>query len=613
MKPESWSRIRDAFHEALDLDEAERERYVQTLAEEEPEIAREVSALLASDASNEENDDSGFLEPPDPDVARRAIAGPDGRSPERDPWIGRMVGPFRLLERIGVGGMAAIYLAVRTREYDERVAVKLIKRGMDTDSILRRFRLERQALADLTHPNIGRLLDGGVTDDDRPYLVMEYIDGAPIDEYCDRESLDVRERLGLFVDVCSGVDYAHSRGIVHRDLKPSNVLVTRRGERAVAKIIDFGIAALLSAESDAATTLTQVGQIMGSPRYMSPEQCEATGEVDARSDVYSLGVILYQLLAGRLPYDRTPRDAEDLRRMIDTNPPVPSSRVPTTVESDEIARRRATNSAGLRRRLRGELDWITQQAMHHDRERRYPSAAALGEDVRRYLDGRSIDAAPPSLLYRANRFARRHAMPVTLVSVVFFAIVFGSIASGWWLLRADALRGERGSIARLADDVQSEIAQAHLWFEEALAGDPSIELERDVLDRIDHARSRVLGVTERAASRGRRVAGRVAAEVEIELDGLGERLDQFAELTRDRWAAPHGGGGETGGRLDQRYDGLYDLILVDCRRIREAMDTADLGDWRRSAGITLLINAGVLLLVGFLALVAVLALGRRQP
>jgi len=322
------------------------------------------------------------------------------------------VGPYRLLAELGEGGMGVVYEALQGHPLRRRVALKLIKRGMDTRKVVARFESERQALAMMNHPNIAKVLDAAESEDGRPYFVMELVRGSPLNEYCDEQKLTIRARLELFIEVCSAVQHAHQRGVIHRDLKPSNVLVTVCDGRVVPKIIDFGIAKATTQPLTSQSLLTEFGQFIGTPEYMSPEQAAVDcRDIDTRTDVYALGVVLYELLSGTTPCGsqlRTP-DLTELRRRIQTNDALrPSSLVGALKDRSEVSRSRKAEPRELTRLLRGDLDWIVLKALEKDRERRYGSVAELGADVRRHLDDRPVKASPPSLRYRVSKFARRH-------------------------------------------------------------------------------------------------------------------------------------------------------------------------------------------------------------
>ncbi|MBI4603687.1 MAG: protein kinase [Planctomycetes bacterium] len=347
---------------------------------------------------------------------------------------GERVGPYRLVSVLGEGGMGVVYLAEQTEGLRRQVALKLVKPGMDTREVLARFEAERQALALMSHESIARVFDAGTTAAGRPYFAMELVPGVPITAYCDQSRLSTRERLGLFLRVCEGVQHAHQKGIIHRDLKPSNVLVVLADGKPVPKIIDFGIAKSVSRRLTEETLFTEQGQIIGTPEYMSPEQVDPGPlDIDTRADIYSLGVLLYQLVAGALPFDlRASRRAgcsEVIRRLREDDPPRPSTRFAALGEAaNAVARCRRTDPRSLLRDLRGDLDWIAMKAMDKDRARRYAAVSELAADVRRHLDHEPVVARPPSLRYRAAKLARRHRLGLT-VCLGIALLAAGSVAA----------------------------------------------------------------------------------------------------------------------------------------------------------------------------------------
>src|SRR5262245_8092182 len=354
---------------------------------------------------------------------------PPTESVETPSGEGRQVGPYRLLQKIGEGGMGEVWLAEQSEPVRRRVALKLIKAGMDTRQVVARFEAERQALAMMDHSCVAKVFDAGATPQGRPYFVMEYVKGDPITDYCDRHRLSIRERLELFLLVCEGVQHAHQKAIIHRDLKPSNILVTEQDNRRLPKIIDFGVAKATTQRLTERTMFTELGVMIGTPEYMSPEQAELTGEdVDTRTDVYSLGVILYELLVGALPFDpKEMRSAglEGIRRVIrEHEPRRPSTRLATLGDrSLESATNRRTNPPALKVRLRGDLDSVALKALEKDRARRYDSPNELGADIRRFLADEPVQARAPSAVYRARKFVRRHRLGVAAAVVVILALV----------------------------------------------------------------------------------------------------------------------------------------------------------------------------------------------
>ena len=357
---------------------------------------------------------------------------------------------YRLIRQIGVGGMGVVYEAEQLRPVRRTVAVKLIKLGVDTPQVVARFQAERQALAVLEHPGIARVYDAGVTDLGRPFFVMELVAGRAITEYCDQKRLSVRQRLELFEQVCHAVQHAHFKGVLHRDLKPSNILVTEIDGRAQVKTIDFGIAKSMQTD-DELPFATRVGQFVGTPAYTSPEQARGQ-DVDTRTDVYSLGVVLYELLCGALPLEPgDDKSAHSARRWMDSDPPRPSVRFSGLGQTaTDLAERRGIDVAALRRVLRGDLDRIVLKAIDRDRDQRYGTALALAEDVRRHLADEPILARPPTLAYHARKFARRNRVLVLATALAGAALLFGAAAAAVGLIRA------RNALAREAAALTAE-------------------------------------------------------------------------------------------------------------------------------------------------------------
>jgi len=381
---------------------------------------------------------------------------------------GGQIGPHKLLSILGEGGFAVVYLAEQQKPVKRRVALKIIKPGMDSKQVIARFEAERQALALLDHPNVAHVYDAGTTELGRPYFVMEYVKGVPITEHCDRHKLTIEERLKLFLQVCEAVQHAHQKGIIHRDIKPSNILILFEGQRALPKVIDFGIAKAISQPLTERTLYTEQGQLVGTPEYMSPEQAEMTSQdIDTRSDIYSLGVLLYELMTGVLPFE-----AEELRKggldhirtvIREQEPRTPSTRLSrlTHEESTKLAQHRRAEPAALRRRIRGDLDWITLKAMEKDRTRRYGSAGELAADIQRHLNHEPVVAGPPSTLYRVRKFVRRNRTLVAGIAAVLVVLVAGIVVSTLFAIgqararaEADHARAAAQVVAKfLRDDV----------------------------------------------------------------------------------------------------------------------------------------------------------------
>ena len=494
--PERATRVQTIFLAAVELPPDERAALLDRECGEDTQLRDRVWALLKA------HDDPGsFLEvhSSGAEVLPTVDQAPITERP------GTTIGRYKLLEQIGEGGFGVVYMAEQTEPVHRKVAVKIIKPGMDTKEVIARFEAERQALALMDHPHIAKVLDAGATESQRPYFVMELVRGVPITDYCDQNHLSARQRLELFDSVCRAVQHAHQKGIIHRDIKPTNVLVTMRDDTAVPKVIDFGVAKATNQKLTERTLFTGYAQMLGTPLYMSPEQAQMNElDVDTRSDIYSLGVLLYELLTGTTPFDRRRlREAayDDLLRIIrEEEPHKPSTRISTLGESaTRVSAHRQTDPKSLSRMLHGELDWIVMKALEKDRTRRYESANGLAADVRRYLADAAVSACPPSAAYRFRKFARRNKAVLGTLAMIGVVLVAASVFSTWQAIRAmraeDAAQASlrNANLARSEADSQRERA-------EAARADSELQRQRAEAEAqaADHARERESAERERA-------------------------------------------------------------------------------------------------------------------
>ncbi len=462
MTAEQWQKVKELFQSALERAPEERQAFLVDACKGNDRLVREVVSLLKFDARAD-----GFIEAPATAVV------PELFTPRPSKFVGSRIGPYLIIREIGQGGMGAVCLAERADEqYEQRVAIKLVKPGLDSAFIINRFLSERQILANLDHPNIANLLDGGTTEDGSPYLVMEFIDGLPIDQYCDVHRLPIKDRLKLFTTVCAAVAHAHRNLIIHRDLKPSNVLVTDQG---TPKLLDFGIAKILVPDTSALPTeFTAANVRLMTPDYASPEQVRGD-TITTSSDIYSLGVLLYKLLTGHHPYRVKKNLAKEIERVVcEQEPERPSTMVSRTEDASStngasrltvtpvsVSSDRDTEPGKLRRLLGGDLDNIVLMAMRKEPQRRYLSVEQFSEDVRRHLEGLPVIARKDTLVYRTEKFVRRHKVGVAAAAMVLFTLIAGIVGTAWQarVARTQRVKAERrfNDVRRLANSFMFEI------------------------------------------------------------------------------------------------------------------------------------------------------------
>ena len=421
MEPaQSWTRIKELFDAALELDTDQQEAFLRHACGDDQELLAEVNSLLAADR--------------------------DSESLSHNPWQHRMMaegrvpaafGPYMLVKKLGEGGMGEVWLAEQTAPVKRQVAIKFVRPGIFSGSLLQRFQWERQSLAMMDHPVIAKVFEAGSTPSGEPYLVMEYVPGQPITDYCDARKLIIPERLQLFIRACEGVQHAHQKAIVHRDLKPANILVVEVDGQPMPRIIDFGLAKTALPLIDDQTVLqTQAGTFLGTPGYMSPEQADPeVGDVDTRTDVYSLGVVLYVLLTGLLPFDVKGKPVHEMvLQLREQDAPRPSTRVEAKEDSASNAAARGTGPGQLRTTLSGDLDWIAMKALEKDPNRRYGTPYEMAADIRRFLSNEPIMARPASVGYKFKKYVRRHRMGAG------FAVAMVLVLAGFTLMQARQLR-----------------------------------------------------------------------------------------------------------------------------------------------------------------------------
>jgi eukaryotic-like serine/threonine-protein kinase len=457
MTAQSWERVKDLLHQAMQLAPENRAPFLDQACPADPALRAEVESLLLAD----EGVRSSFMQSPS---AQPGGNGADKAQAESANVLqaGQVFADrFQLIRELGEGGMGQVWLAEQSSPVRRQVALKLIKAGMYDESVAQRFQSERQSLAIMDHPAIAKVFDAGATPQGQPYFVMEYVPGLPITEYCDQKKLKIGDRLELFIQACEGVQHAHQKAIIHRDLKPANILVVEVDGKPVPRIIDFGLAKAAAPQLAEETLLTQLGSLVGTPGYMSPEQANpSVPDIDTRTDVYSLGVVLYVMLTGLQPLDtkqwkNRPLD-ELLRRLREEEPPTPSAKISADRDaSTSAAEARGTEPKQLVSLLRGDLDWITMKALEKDRTRRYGAPSELAADIRRHLNHQPVEARPASTAYRIRKYARRHWVAVGVAAGLLLLFAAFSLLQALELRRItrerDRANHERDRATRITD------------------------------------------------------------------------------------------------------------------------------------------------------------------
>ncbi|MBK1834807.1 serine/threonine protein kinase [Roseibacillus ishigakijimensis] len=439
-------------------DETDRRLFLAHTCQDNPGRLRLLESLLAK--RKEAEDFFSFQASPPSPTARNA-------APLGEETLATHIGRYRLVERLGSGGYGTVYLAEQIEPLQRKVALKIIRLGMDTERMIARFKMERQALARMEHPHIARVFDAGTTHSGRPYFVMELVDGEKVTSFCDREKLTLGERLELFIQICRAIQHAHQKGVIHRDIKPSNILVRRQqAGTLLPKVIDFGIAKAAHGTNEQTLTLENPGQLLGTPTYMSPEQASGSRDIDTRSDIYSLGVLLFEMLVGQPPFDfSSPENCnvEEVRAILrKSDPPKPATLLAALPSERlaELAALRGTTGRQLMARVQGDLSWILLKALEKDRSRRYETANGLASDIQRHLQGEPVSAGPPGRRYRLGKLIQRNRMTFLSGGLLLFALLAGLGTSSWMFLSEREARQEQSRLRKIAEEARRLASQA---------------------------------------------------------------------------------------------------------------------------------------------------------
>ncbi len=558
----------------------ERAAFLEKACASDVDLRAEVESLLA----HHQAAPMDFLQPPDREDTGKRL---------RDKWltdplIGGQVDHYKILDLLGEGGMGVVYLAEQTEPMRRRVALKVIKLGMDTKQVVTRFEAERQALAMMNHPNVAKVFDAGATEDGRPYFVMEHVPGLAITDYCDRHRLSIKERLVLFRQVCQAIQHAHQNGIIHRDISPSNVLVTAESDRPIPKVIDFGVAKAIQHRLTENSLFTEQGQFIGKPDYISPEQAEMTGlNVDTRTDIYSLGVLLYELITGSLPFDpkemRRAAFDEIRRRIREEHPPKPSTRLSSLAdaESGTVAEHRQTSRTAMMREMRGDLDWITMKALEKDRTRRYETASGLAMDIQRHLNNEPIVARPASAMYQLQIFARRNKAAFRGIAAVIVVSLVAAVVSSVLAFQTNQAKKQAEGAEREQERLRLRAERQREYAK--LAGAESAIRNHDIATA-----RRLLGEVDELRKEGwewKHLHGRLDDSLQILLDTHGARLDRVTCSTDGRLIAASGRDGVV--RLLSNSGELVSTICYETEDVKGSIHDLALspeGNWLVVAG-----------------------------